>query len=65
MKNTNEAVTEGVTKENNNEEETKNSGTVGKVVMSVVGVSVIAALIGVAIAKKNDIIAFIKQMTRK
>lgn len=65
MKNTNEAVTEGVTKENNNEEETKNSGTVGKVVMSVVGVSVIVALIGVAIAKKNDIIAFIKQMTRK
>lgn len=65
MKNTNEAVTEGVTKENNNEEETKNSGTVGKVVMSVVGVSVIVALIGVAIAKKNDVIAFIKQMTRK
>lgn len=65
MKNTNEAVTESVTKENNNEEETKNSGTVGKVVMSVVGVSVIVALIGVAIAKKNDIIAFIKQMTRK
>lgn len=65
MKNTNEAVTEGVTKENNNEEETKNSGTVGKVVISVVGVSVIAALIGVAIAKKNDIIAFIKEMTRK
>lgn len=65
MKNTNEAVTEGVTKENNNEEETKNSGTVGKVVMSVVGVSVIVALIGVAIAKKNDIIAFIKEMTRK
>ena len=65
MKNTNEAVTEGVTKENNNEEETKNSGTVGKVVMSVIGVSVIAALIGVAIAKKNDIIAFIKEMTRK
>lgn len=65
MKNTNEAVTESVTKENNNEEETKNSGTVGKVVMSVVGVSVTVALIGVAIAKKNDIIAFIKQMTRK
>lgn len=33
--------------------------------MSVVGVSVIVALIGVAIAKKNDVIAFIKQMTRK
>lgn len=64
-KNTNEAVTEDVTTVNTNEKETKNSGTVGKVVMSVVGVSVIVALIGVAIAKKNDIIAFIKGMTKK
>lgn len=64
-KNTNETITENMTTSDNDKKETENSGTVGMVVMSVAGASVIVALIGVAIAKKNDIIAFIKGMIKK
>ena len=53
------------TVDNDDKSETKNSGMVGKAIAGVAGTSVIIALIGVAIAKKNDIMAAIKKLVKK